>query len=148
MFRGISFHTIDEKGRIIVPARFRDALRADGEDGVMLTRMDGCLYGYCMSEWRAIEQKVLSLAEQSETMRRFRRVFVGGAFDCAPDRQSRILVPPVLRGYAGLEREIAMVGVLNHFEIWSQKMWDMENERMAADLETPETRDEIARLGL
>ena len=96
MFRGSSFHTIDQKGRIIVPARFRDIIRASG-DGVMVSMLDACLVAYTSEEWRQIENKILSLAEKSEDMRRFRRVFIGGAFDCPCDKQERILIPPTLR---------------------------------------------------
>ena len=80
MFRGSSFHTIDSKGRIIVPARFRDVIKSQGSNGVMVSRMDGGLVAYTYDEWRKIETRILSLAEKSENMRRFRRVFIGGAF--------------------------------------------------------------------
>ncbi len=148
MFRGSSFHTIDTKGRIIVPARFRDAIKADGSGAVMVSRMDNCLVSYPLDEWRKIESRILSLAEKSESMRRFRRVFIGGAFECPGDRQGRILIPPSLRQYADLKKEIVMVGVLDHFEIWSLKNWEQENLDMEADMQTEEVRNEIARLGL
>jgi len=148
MFRGTSFHTIDAKGRIIVPTRFRDAIKADGSGSVMVSRMDSCLVAYPLDEWRKIEARILSLAEKSDAMRRFRRVFVGGAFECPSDRQERILIPPTLRQYAQLEKEIAMVGVLDHFEVWSRKNWEQENLDMEADMQTEEVRNEVARLGL
>ena len=93
MFRGSSFHTIDSKGRIIIPARFRDVIKADGSYGVMLSRMDGALIAYTYDEWRKIENRILTLAEKSESMRRFRRVFIGGYFECPCDKQDRILIP-------------------------------------------------------
>ncbi len=148
MFRGSSFHTIDAKGRIIVPTRFRDAIKAGGSGAVMVSRMDTCLVSYPLDEWRKIESRILALAEKSDSMRRFRRVFVGGAFECPGDRQERILLPPTLRQYAQLEKEIVMVGVLDHFEIWSRKNWEQENLDMEADMQTEEVRNEIARLGL
>ncbi len=147
MFRGSSFHTIDAKGRIIVPARFRDIIKADG-DGIMISRMDRCLVAYTFEDWREIENRILSLAEKSENMRRFRRVFIGGAFRCACDKQERILIPPTLREYAGFEREIVLVGVLDHFEIWSRENWDSENTHMESDMQKEEVRNEIAKLGL
>lgn len=147
MFRGCSFHTIDQKGRIIVPTRFRDIIKADG-DGIMISRMDTCLVAYTFDEWREIENKILSLAEKSETMRRFRRVFIGGAFKCACDKQERILIPPTLRDYATFEREIVLVGVLDHFEIWSRENWDRENMHMEEDMKKEDVRNEIAKLGL
>ena len=148
MFRGSSFHTIDAKGRVIIPARFRDAIREGGNNGVMISRMDGCLVGYDYEGWARIENRILSLAEKNETMRRFRRVFIGGAFDCPCDKQERILIPPILRQYGGLEKEIVLVGVLDHFEIWSRQLWEAENQSWDEDMKEEEVRNEIAKLGL
>ena len=148
MFRGSSFHTIDAKGRIIIPARFREIIRADSGDGVMISRMDNCLVAYTYEDWEKIEKRILSLAEKSENMRRFRRVFIGGAFDCACDKQERILIPPSLRQYAALEKEIVLVGVLDHFEIWSRELWETENMTMENDMKKEDVRNEIAKLGL
>jgi len=148
MFRGSSFHTIDAKGRVIIPARFRDAINADGSDGIMVSGMDGCLVSYTFNEWSKIEKRILSLAEKSASMRRFRRLFIGGAFECSIDKQDRILIPPSLRSYAALDKEIVLVGVLDHFEIWSRTNWDMENENLINDLKEEEVRNEIAQLGL
>jgi len=148
MFRGSSFHTIDAKGRMIIPARFRDVIKAGGGDGVMMTRMDLSLFAYTFEEWKKIEGKILSLAEKSEAMRRFRRVFVGGAFECNCDKQGRILVPPTLRHYAGVKKEIVLVGVLDHFEIWSRENWEAENLKMEEDMMVEGVRNEIAKLGL
>lgn len=148
MFRGSSSHTLDVKGRLIIPARFRDVIRAGGGDAVMITRMDGSLFAYTLSEWSKIEERILSLAEKSDSMRRFRRVFVGGAHECPVDKQRRVLIPPALREYAGLEKEVVLVGVLEHFEIWSQQNWDKENEAMEMDMQQVEVRNEIAKLGL
>jgi MraZ protein len=148
MFRGSSFHTIDEKGRIIIPARFRDVLKAGGGDGVMVSRLDKSLFAYTFEEWSKIENKILSMAEKSGNMRRFRRVFIGGAFECICDKQGRILIPPSLRQYSELEKEIVLVGVLDHFEIWSRKNWENENSTIEEDLENEEVRNEISKLGL
>jgi len=148
MFRGSSFHTIDTKGRIIIPARFRDVIKADGSYGVMLSRMDGALIAYTYDEWRKIESRILSLAEKSESMRRFRRVFIGGSFECSCDKQDRILIPQNLREYAGLEKDIVLVGVLDHFEIWSRDSWNRENMDLEKDMKKEDVRNEIAKLGL
>lgn len=148
MFRGSSFHTIDAKGRLIIPARFRDVIRAGGESRVMLSRMDGCLVGYPFAEWHRIESRILSLAQKSDSMRRFRRVFIGGAFECTCDKQERILIPPLLREYADLQKDVVLVGVLDHFEVWSRDKWEQENQNLAADLKQEEVRNEIASLGL
>jgi MraZ protein len=149
MFRGSSFHKIEPKGRIIIPARFRDVIKkGGGEEGVMVSRMDKCLVAYTFEEWSKIETRVLSLATKSESMRRFRRVFIGGAFECLCDKQERILIPPTLRQYAEFEKEIVMVGVLDHFEIWSRENWDKENLRMEEDMKNEGVRNEVAELGL
>ncbi|MDJ0873752.1 MAG: division/cell wall cluster transcriptional repressor MraZ [Desulfobacterales bacterium] len=148
MFRGSSFHTIDAKGRLIIPARFRDVIRADGGERVMLSRMDGCVVVYVLEEWRRIETRILQLAQKNDNMRRFRRVFIGGAFDCTCDKQERILIPPLLREYAGLQKDVVLVGVLDHFEIWSREKWEHENQNLEKDLKQEEVRNEIASLGL
>jgi len=148
MFRGSFFHTIDSKGRIIIPAKFRDVIKAQESNGVMVSRIDGGLVAYTYDEWRNIETRILSLAEKSENMRRFRRVFIGGAFECTCDKQDRILIPQNLRQYAELDKEIVLVGVLDHFEIWSRKSWDRENIHLEKDMKKEDVRNEIAKLGL
>lgn len=148
MFRGSSFHTIDSKGRLIIPARFRDVIRAGDENGVMVSQLDKGLVAYTFEEWNKVENRILSLAEKSENMRRFRRVFIGGASDCNWDKQGRILIPPTLRQYAELKKEIVLVGVIDHFEIWSRNNWERENMDMEEDMKKEEVRNEIARLGL
>ncbi len=148
MYRGSSFHTIDVKGRIIIPKRFRDVISERDSHRLMVSRMDKSLVVYALREWEKIESKILSLAEKSDNMRRFRRVFIGGAFECLWDKQDRILVPPTLRGYAGLDKEIVLVGVLDHFEIWSRENWDKENATMEKDMKKEEVRNEIAKLGI
>ena len=148
MYRGSSFHTIDVKGRIIIPKRFRDVISHRDGHRLMVSRMDRSLVVYALREWEKIESKILSLAEKNDNLRRFRRVFIGGAFECVWDKQDRILVPPTLRGYAGLDKEIVLVGVLDHFEIWSRENWDKENATMEKDMKKEEVRNEIAKLGI
>ena len=148
MFRGSSTHTIDSKGRIIIPARFRDVIKVGNSNSLMVSKLDKCLVAYPLEEWHKIESKILSLAEKSGTLRRFRRVFVGGASECSYDKQERILIPPLLRQYEGLEKDIALVGVLTHFEIWCREQWEKENRAMEKDMKNEEVRKEIAGLGL
>jgi MraZ protein len=148
MFRGSSFHTIDPKGRIIVPARFRDVIKASGTDSIMITRMDSCLFAYAHDRWSELEQKILHLPEKSEEMRRFQRFFIGGAQDCKCDNQGRVLIPPFLKQYSELEKEIVLVGVLDRFEIWSRENWDRENGLQQKDLGNEQVRREIAQLGI
>jgi MraZ protein len=147
MFRGTSNHTIDPKGRIIIPSRFREQI-SDSRNGVMVSKLDKGLVAYTFDEWNKIEAKIMFMAEKSESMRRFRRVFIGGAFECICDKQSRILIPPMLREYAGLVKEIVLIGVLTHFEIRSFENWDNENKVMEKEMANEEVRNEIAKLGL
>jgi MraZ protein len=148
MFRGSSFHTIDPKGRIIIPARFRDVIKASGADSIMITGMDSCLFAYTQDQWGKLEQKILHLPEKSDAMRRFQRIFIGGAHDCKCDAQGRVLIPPFLKQYAELEKEIVLVGVLDRFEVWARENWERENGLMKKDLGEDQVRQEIAQLGL
>ncbi|MCK5837673.1 MAG: division/cell wall cluster transcriptional repressor MraZ [Desulfobacula sp.] len=146
MFRSSSFHTIDPKGRIIVPARFRDYIRASGGNGIMISNMDSSLYAYTFNEWQNIEKKILSA--KSQHMRQFKRFFLGNACECMCDKQDRILLPKSLREYANLQKDIVLVGNLDRFEIWARDQWDKVNKRMEQELKKEEVREEIASLGL
>lgn len=149
MFRGSSFHNLDAKGRLIIPTRFRDSLRQSSvDDALMMSKMDGALVCYNFEEWRKIEARILNMAVRSDNMRRFRRIFIGGAFECPIDKQGRVLIPPSLRDYAGLNKEVVLVGVLAHFEIWSKENWLEEHEKMQREMQDEEMRNEIATLGL
>ncbi len=146
LFRSSSYHTIDTKGRIIIPSRFKDVIKTDGQAGVMVSFLDNALYAYTFNEWRNIEKKIL--ANKSRHMVKFKRVFIGNACECMSDKQDRIRIPQYLREFAGLEKEIALVGLLDHFEIWSKENWIKENQLVNKDLEKDEVRDEIASIGL
>jgi MraZ protein len=148
MFRSSSFHTIDEKGRFAIPARFRDILGASEVDSVTVTTLDGCLKAYTREEWRKIEKKILDLAEKSDTMRRFRRWFIGRACECPCDKQGRVLIPSPLRTYASLDREIVLVGVLDHFEIWDRTLWEQEAAALEDEMKQDELKSQISKLGL
>jgi MraZ protein len=148
MFRGSSAHNLDSKGRLIIPARFRDVLNQSDVNGLMISKMDGALCGYTFEEWRKIEERILNLARKSENMRRFRRIFIGSTHECMLDKQARILIPPPLREYAGLNKGVVLVGVLDHFEIWAKESWAKEDENLHNDLQNVELRNEIAELGL
>ena len=148
MFRGSSFHNLDSKGRLIIQARFRDALNQSNVDGLMVSKMDGALCCYTVEEWSKIEERILNLARKSENMRRFRRIFIGGAHECMLDKQARILIPPSLRQYAGLNKGVVLVGVLDHFEIWAKESWAQEHENLHEDMKNEDLRNEVAELGL
>ena len=148
MFRGSSYHTIDAKGRIMLPPRFRDIIRLSDAEAVMVTGMDNGLSAYPFDVWREIEKKFEKLSETSIYIRRFRRVFIGNASKCTLDKQGRILLPQPLRDYGGLEKETVLVGVLKNFEIWSKHRFEEQNALMEDDMQKEEVRQEIARLGL
>lgn len=150
MFRGSSDQTMDPKGRITIPSRFREVLRAGsgGADAMMLTRLEGCVYGFTLDEWEKFERRILTNADTSDKMRWLRRYVVGSAFECTCDKQGRVLIPPTLRIHAALEKEIVLVGLLDHFEVWSRENWDRQNEAMENELQKGGLREEIARLGL
>lgn len=148
MFRGSSSHTLDDKGRLIIPARFRSIIQSEGGDAVMLTQKDKAVFGFSLQEWSRVEERIRSMANTSDAFRRFRRIFVGSAQECPCDKQGRVLIPPALREYAQLGKEIVLVGVQDHFEIWSQENWVKENKAMEMDMQEAEVRNEIAKLGL
>jgi MraZ protein len=148
MFRECSFHTIDAKGRIIIPTRFRDVIKADGTDSVMLSRRDGCVVAYTMEKWRDLEAQFSSLPKSSAFMRKFRRVFIGSAAKCACDKQGRILIPPPLRKYGELDKDIVLVGALECFEIWSMENWEKEALSLDEEMQNEEVRKEIDQLGI
>lgn len=134
MFRGQSFNTIDAKGRVIIPARFRSIIAESGEPVLMLAQLDGGLNAYTLPEWQKIEERILAMERTSKKFRRFRRILIGGSAECRLDKQDRILIPPAMREYAGLEDEIVLSGVLGHFEIWSRKKWDEEHRLLEEDM--------------
>jgi MraZ protein len=133
---------------LIIPARFRDVLKQSSVDGLMISTMDGALSCYTFEEWRKIEERLLNLPAKSEHMRRFRRIFIGGAHECLLDKQGRILIPPSLRQQAGLQKEVVLVGVLDHFEVWAKEIWAQEDEKLQNDMKREELRNEVAELGL
>ena len=125
MFMGEYNHTIDAKGRLIIPSRFRDEL---GDSFVLTKGLDGCLSIYPKGEWEEFEKKLRSLPLTSKNARTFTRFFVSGATSCDLDRQGRILVPATLREYADLEKDVILAGNLDRIEIWSKARWSANND--------------------
>lgn len=121
MFMGEFHHTIDQKGRMIVPAKFRELL---GESFVLTRGLDQCLFGYSLDEWKALENKLKTLPFTKKDARAFTRFFFSGATECEVDKQGRVNIAPPLRDYAGLEKDCVIIGVSNRFEIWSKSNWD------------------------
>ena len=120
MFMGEYNHIIDAKGRLIIPAKFRELL---GEEFVLTKGLDGCLFIYPMDEWEAFEEKLKALPLNDKNARAFLRFFVASATACELDKQGRILVPQTLREFAGLEKDVVLTGNLNRVEVWSKEKW-------------------------
>jgi len=120
MFMGEYLHTIDGKGRLFVPAKFREAL---GEKFIATKGLEHCLFVYPPAEWTALEERLRSLPFTQPDVRAFVRFFFSGATECEVDKQGRILLPANLREYAQLEKDVVFVGVSSRVEIWSQTLW-------------------------
>ena len=129
MFRGLHEHTIDAKGRTHVPARFRDVLvqetPTDGPEQLIITTgIDPCLTAYTPRAWAAFESRLASLSQFDPAVVQLKRIYVAGASECDIDKHGRVLIPPVLRQYAGLDRDIVWAGMVTTLEIWSKPAWD------------------------
>ncbi len=146
MFRGTSYHTIDDKGRIILPVRFREAIPGD-EKNIVVTEWQGAVYAYNQDEWERIEKNALS-ARRTPTMQNFIRFFIGGAHFITLDKQDRFLIPSDLRKSAGLEKEIVLIGSLTRFEIWSKENLHREKQKMADLLGHEDNQREIDEIGI
>ena len=123
MFMGEFDHTLDAKGRIIIPSKFREDL---GEEFVITQGLDGCLFIYPNSEWQIFVEKLKTLPGTKEA-RQLQRYFMAGAAACQVDKQGRILIPIRLRENAALDKDIVFVGVLNKIEIWNKERWEKNN---------------------
>ena len=136
-------HTVDAKGRLILPAKFREEL---GETVVFTKGLDACLFGYSLSEWSVLEEKLKKLPLAKPEARAFARFFFAGAAEIGYDKQGRILLPPVLREHARLEKEVVVIGVSNRIEIWSQDAWQAYNEALAPSVS--DLTQELIDLGI
>ncbi|MBF8807678.1 MAG: division/cell wall cluster transcriptional repressor MraZ [Enterococcus lacertideformus] len=135
MFMGEYRHNIDAKGRMIIPSKLRAEL---GEQFVMTRGLDGCLFGYPMSEWTNLETKLNEMPLAKKDARTFVRFFYSAATECELDKQGRINIPSTLREYAALSKECVVIGVSNRIEIWDETRWQEFSEVAA------ENFDEIA----
>ncbi len=140
MFMGEYNHTIDSKSRIIVPAKFRDAL---GEEFVVTLGLDGCLFVYPKEEWTSFVSQLKELPGSKEA-RQLQRYFMAGAASLEIDKQGRILIPSKLREHAALEKDVVFVGVLNKVEIWSKERWVDNNDYSDMD----EVAEHMSEFGL
>lgn len=122
-------HSIDAKGRYIVPAKFREEL---GEKFVLVKGLDACIFVYPLAKWQAVLASLEQLSATDPRARRFSRSFTARAFDVEIDKQYRVVLPPVLREFAGIEKDIVTIGATNRLEIWDKQRW-LEYESLATD---------------
>lgn len=143
MFLGEFQHTLDGKGRLILPSKFRDALA----DGLVITKgMEGCLFIFPKSEWPQLEDKVRSLPLTKKDARKFSRFFFAGATEEALSKQGRVLIPENLRKYAGLGKDIVVIGVSNRLEIWDKERWAAYSKEAGESYEN--VAEELTDLGI
>lgn len=143
MFIGEYQHTLDPKGRVIMPSKFRDDL---GERFVVTKGLDNCLFVYPQSEWQELERKLRTLPLTSRDARAFTRFFFSGATECELDKQGRILIPANLREYAELDKDLTIIGVASRVEIWGRERWDDYNDDSNMDHES--IVEKMAELGI
>jgi MraZ protein len=135
MFHGRSRHTLDSKGRLAIPARFKEVLEQNGGDSVVVTNHDQCLWAFEKDDWKIIEEQAARLSLFDPKVHVYIRYFISGAVECQL-KQGRITIPADLREHARLDGEVVLVGCLKRFEIWQKELWD--------DHEFPRAREEFA----
>lgn len=138
---GEYYHNLDAKGRVSIPAKFRDDL---GGTFVLSRGLDNCLYAYSTKEWEGFQNELLSL--RGADAQRIRRFFFSGASECEIDAQGRAVIPPSFRAYAGLKKELVILGVSNRAEIWDREKW--ENYISSSSFESDEIAKAMEKLGL
>ncbi len=133
MFQGEHRNSMDEKGRVSIPATFRESLKHHYDDErIILTRdFDGGLRGYPPKEWERVHQALRKLSRNDPKVRAYERFVVSAATTCTPDKQGRILISQTLRGHSTLTRNVVLAGMFDHFEIWDEERWA---KKLAEDL--------------
>ena len=134
-------HSLDAKGRLIMPAKLREDI---GEKFIITKGLDGCLFAFSLKEWQNFEQKLRTLPISNKDARAFSRFFFAGAIDCEIDKQGRFLISSNLREFAELEKEVVIVGMDSRIEIWSKEKWQHTDEDISAD----ETAEKMETTGI
>lgn len=146
MFRGQYFHTIDPKGRLSIPAKFREAL-GDGAGGTLvIANGEHCLDVYPQEVWERLEAKVRSLPMLQREAKHFTRLYLSSGVDVEIDGQGRVLIPPASREFAGLTKEAALVGGIDRFEIWNRERFEEFQRTHMPEL--PALFEKLASLGV
>ncbi len=143
MFIGEYQHSLDNKGRLIVPSKFRDQL---GDVFIITKGLDNCLFVYPKDEWEILEGKLKQLPLTSKDARAFVRFFFSGATECELDKQGRILIPGNLREHCKIDKDAVIIGVSNRAEIWSKEEWDLYNDDESLSYEA--IAEKMAELGI
>jgi MraZ protein len=146
-FRSHSEHTLDPKGRLNIPSRFRDVLRDQyNSEMLIVTHWDKNLRAYPLAEWEALEEKLLAQEGGEPDFDELVRYIIAGVNECPVDKQGRILLPPALRSEMGIDKDVAVVGMLRHFEIWDKHVWDEESNKIRQNFAN--YRAGLAKLGI
>jgi MraZ protein len=135
MFKGSSYHIMDNKGRVSIPVRYREILQESQDRQLVLTNWDGYILAFPQSEWVKVEAKLGELALFRKDYRSFQRLLLSGAEECPLDRQGRILIPQGLREYAKLDREVAVVGLVRNFEIWNRERYEGHRKQLEESID-------------
>lgn len=141
MFMGEFNHTVDSKGRLIIPAKFREGL---GEEFIVSKGLDGCLFIYTLEEWERFVGKLRELPSAKKEVRDLTRHFMAGAENVTIDKQGRALISDVLRGFAHIVKDVVIVGLGSRLEIWSRENWDSVTGNIDADV----IAEQMAELGM
>ena len=141
MLMGEYSHSLDIKGRVIMPAKLRQDI---GEKFIITKGLDGCLFAFSQTEWFNFEEKLKTLPLSDKNARNFVRFFLSGATECEIDKQGRFLIPNNLREAASLEKDVIIIGVGTRLEIWNKEIWKKCDEKISAD----EIAENMANLGI
>jgi MraZ protein len=146
VFRGQYYHSLDDKGRITLPSRLREIFAEKKDNRMVITTWDGYLMGFPYDEWQIIEAKVSHQSIIKKEVRAFQRFFMSGAVDCTLDGQGRILIPPNLREYAQIDKDVVLAGMIRVIEIWNRERFAEAMKQTEADL--PNFSEYMADLGI